>query len=257
MRSILLNILLVVFTILYLAPSHAQVIVYFDRGNWQVPKKEQSYFYRVLTKEGETYDIKEFFTKDNSKKLEATGYYDQNMVLVANGVVNTYDEGGKIMFSQFCKHGECKYSQYWVLDKPVLVNGNGVIDKLEGDGNHMIYEFRDSIAATNFRYRPNMRDSIYNKVDVTPEYPGGMEKFKTDLFKKFRFLKTNGGQAFVQFVIDKNGEMSEVKVTGFLAEKAKADVVRYFPTIGKWKPALVRGKPVKILYVQPLKFKKS
>lgn len=63
------------------------------------------------------------------------------------------------------------------------------------------------------------------------------------------------GRVLVQFVLTEKGEVTEAKVVRSvhpLLDSAAVDAIRMMPP---WKPGVQNGKPVKVMYTQPITFK--
>lgn len=97
-------------------------------------------------------------------------------------------------------------------------------------------------------------------VEDKPVFPGGdaaLMKFIADNTKYPEIAKENGiqGRVFIQFVIDKVGNVTKVTVAKgvdpYLDEEAKR-VVKMLPN---WTPGKQRGKPVPVTFVVPINFK--
>jgi len=73
--------------------------------------------------------------------------------------------------------------------------------------------------------------------------------------------RANGieGMAVVQFVVEPDGSISEIKLLrdpGAGCGKAAVRVVKQMNKMGeKWTPGRQRGRPVRVLYTLPVKFK--
>jgi len=67
------------------------------------------------------------------------------------------------------------------------------------------------------------------------------------------------GQVVVQFVVEKNGEISDIKVVrelgGGCSEEAFSSVKSMNDLDEKWIPGRQRGKPVRVRYTLPIQFK--
>ncbi|MBQ3710583.1 MAG: TonB family protein [Bacteroidales bacterium] len=103
-------------------------------------------------------------------------------------------------------------------------------------------------------------DSIFNVVEVMPEYPGGMEmmiKYLSENIKYPEEAKDKGiqGRVFVQFVIEKDGSVTGVKVMRSVHPLLDNESVRVVKAMPKWKPGLQKGKPVRVSYNLPISFK--
>lgn len=124
---------------------------------------------------------------------------------------------------------------------------------------------------------PPAEEEIFKVVEQMPRFPGcedkGTDKEKEDCAKKkmleyiYKNLKypaiarENGieGQVVLQFVVDKNGSITDTKIlrdiSGGCGEAAEK-VVKSMNDMGsKWIPGKQRGRPVKVLYTLPVKFK--
>ena len=63
--------------------------------------------------------------------------------------------------------------------------------------------------------------------------------------------------ANIQFVVDKNGEVSDVKSLNKVGYGIEAEAVRVVKTSGKWIPAKQNKKPVTAYRIQPITFQIS
>lgn len=72
--------------------------------------------------------------------------------------------------------------------------------------------------------------------------------------KKSRELNIQG-KALVQFVIDEDGSVVDLKVLNGVAKDIEEEVVSLVSKMPKWKPGLQDGKPVKVLFTLPVNFK--
>lgn len=101
---------------------------------------------------------------------------------------------------------------------------------------------------------------VFEIVEQIPEYPGGQEAMYKFISKKLKYPKAARkkgveGTVFVQFVVDKEGNVTRAKVIKDIGEgcgQAALDVVNKMP---KWQPGMQRGKPVAVMYRLPFKFR--
>ena len=103
----------------------------------------------------------------------------------------------------------------------------------------------------------NSDTMVWRKVEVEAEYPGGAAAWQRFLNRNLRYpqeLLDNEVlccTAVVQFVVDKNGNVSNVEaVSG--PEALSAEAVRVIKKSGKWVPAVQGGRQVRSLKMQPL-----
>lgn len=103
-------------------------------------------------------------------------------------------------------------------------------------------------------------DSIYNVVEVMPEFPGGMSQMATYLSENIKYPekakdKDISGRVFISFVIEKDGSVSSAKVMRGIGGGCDEEALRVVKAMPKWKPGMMKGKPVRVYYVLPVFFK--
>lgn len=102
-------------------------------------------------------------------------------------------------------------------------------------------------------------DEIFQVVEQDPEYPGGVEalyKFIQQNLKYPQLAKENNitGRVFVQFVVEKDGSVSNVKAARDIGGGCGAEAVRVIKAMPKWTPGKQRGKAVRAAYTLPVNF---
>jgi protein TonB len=100
---------------------------------------------------------------------------------------------------------------------------------------------------------------IFTVVESMPEFPGGMGKLMTYLATNIKYpplAKESGiqGRVFINFVVEPDGKISQVKVLRGIGGGCDEEAVRVVQGMPKWKPGLQRGKPVRVSYNLPVKF---
>lgn len=63
------------------------------------------------------------------------------------------------------------------------------------------------------------------------------------------------GRTFVQFVIDKNGDVKDIDVVIGLCQSLKEATGKVAETLPKWKPGIQQGEPVDVQYTLPVTFR--
>lgn len=124
---------------------------------------------------------------------------------------------------------------------------------------------RQNYPRINIRFKNGkpVRDSVTNKiftlVDVVPEFPGGLEAFGRFLASHIRFPATARenhiqGRVIVSFIVEKDGTLSNVKVTQGIGGGCDEEAVRVIKMCPSWKPGMQNGKPVRVQYSVPISF---
>lgn len=96
-------------------------------------------------------------------------------------------------------------------------------------------------------------------VEDMPEFPGGTDallKFISDniRYPELSRKKKIQGRVIVGFIIDKQGNVIEVKVLRGINAELDAEAIRVIKSMPKWTPGKQRGKPVPVNYTMPIKF---
>lgn len=100
---------------------------------------------------------------------------------------------------------------------------------------------------------------IFTKVEIESSYPGGSTAWGRFLNKSLPYPQEaadNGiqGTVSIQFIVDKEGNVSEVTATSGPEELRNAAVTAIKKS-GKWEPAIQNGKKVKSYKTQPVTFR--
>ncbi len=103
-------------------------------------------------------------------------------------------------------------------------------------------------------------DEVFTIVEQQPAYPGGMGAFYQFVQKKLKYpsqARRMGieGKVFVQFVVDKKGNITEVVAVKGIGAGCDAEAERVIRTSPKWKAGKQRGKAVKVRMILPITFK--
>ena len=102
-------------------------------------------------------------------------------------------------------------------------------------------------------------DKVYEKADVPPQYPGGinalMEYMSSNIHYPEACVKEKvEGRVMVSFVVDKDGNVTRPQVVKSPDVRLSAEAVRVIMAMTKWKPARLDGKPVSMKVTAPIMF---
>jgi len=101
---------------------------------------------------------------------------------------------------------------------------------------------------------------VYDMAEQMPEYPGGMPAM-------MEFLQTNmsypedakkqkvEGRVTVQFIVETDGSVSDVKVDKQVFPSLDAEAIRVVQAMPKWTPGKDKGKLVRVKYNLPIVFR--
>jgi protein TonB len=103
-------------------------------------------------------------------------------------------------------------------------------------------------------------DEIFTIVEDQPTPNGGYPAFYQYVQKKLKYpaqARRMGieGKVFVQFVVDKDGTLTEVTAVKGIGAGCDQEAVRVIKGAPKWKPGKQRGRSVKVRMILPITFK--
>ena len=103
-------------------------------------------------------------------------------------------------------------------------------------------------------------DEIFDIVEDQPEYPGGISAFYKYVGKNMKYPKQARrmgieGKVYVQFVVDKDGSVTEVRAVKGIGAGCDEEAERVLKAAQKFKPGKQRGRAVKVRMMMPIIFK--
>jgi len=118
-------------------------------------------------------------------------------------------------------------------------DGKIVIDAPSGEGDKDVKIVEDN--------------TVYSAVEVRPDFPGGSQKFYEFVSKNYRAPEEDvKGKVYVQFVVEKDGTLTDIKVMRDLGYGTGAEAIRVLKKSPRWKPGVQNGRPVRVLYSLPI-----
>jgi periplasmic protein TonB len=67
----------------------------------------------------------------------------------------------------------------------------------------------------------------------------------------------SNNKVFVQFVVEKDGSLTNIKVLRGINDTYNQEVIRLMQRSPKWQPAMINGKPVRCMYTMPISYQKT
>ncbi|MBW3523048.1 energy transducer TonB [Chryseobacterium sp. NKUCC03_KSP] len=111
--------------------------------------------------------------------------------------------------------------------------------------------------ASTAEVKPQVSENtVYNEVEQTAEFPGGINAFRKKVSENFDSSAIEGADGVVKgevtFVVERDGSITDVKVTGKNSD-FNSEAVRTVKSIkNKWAPAKINGQSVRYRYRLPL-----
>jgi periplasmic protein TonB len=100
-------------------------------------------------------------------------------------------------------------------------------------------------------------NNVYSSagIEVQPEFPGGYAGFAKYVQKNFRTPEVDQdlkGKIFVEFVVEKDGSLTDIKVVRDLGFGTKEEALRMLRNAPKWRPGEQNGKKIRVKYSLPI-----
>lgn len=153
-----------------------------------------------------------------------------------------------------------------VIKQPEIINI--VEDNVTVEETEFISSEDDASQAQIDTYVPPVEEEeeeidenfVFVTVEKMPEYPGGdaaLLKWISEHINYPTIAAENGiqGRVSCSFVIERDGSVTDVQVVRPVDPNLDKEAIRVLKSMPKWKPGEQRGKPVRVKYSLPVRFK--
>ena len=105
----------------------------------------------------------------------------------------------------------------------------------------------------------DQKEDPFKVVEDMPAFPGGMEAMIQFISSNIKYpadvkKQKVDGRVLVNFVVEKDGSITEVKVIKPAFPSLDAEAVRVVKAMPKWKPGYQNGKAVRVQFTMPINF---
>ncbi|HMM17122.1 MAG: M56 family metallopeptidase [Petrimonas sp.] len=117
------------------------------------------------------------------------------------------------------------------------------------------------LMAGNSVYAQNQRESqIFTEVEKYPEFPGGNQAFMKFLAEGIKYPvkaqeNNEQGRILTNFVVEKDGSISNIKVIRGVTAALDAEAVRLLNSMPNWQSGEHQGKPARVRFTLPIVFR--
>jgi len=181
-------------------------------------------------------------------------------------VINYKDSVGNVLIEN--GNGMCKRCKLEVFsNKPYFETGK-IVDGLKSgewiginDTNDVTYSETYS-EGTLLQGMQNYKGQNYTYTELETQAmpPNGLQAIYKLIGNKMKYpraARRHGiqGKVFVQFVVDKEGNIIDTKVIKGIDPECDNEALNAIKSLPKWNPGYQRGRPVKQRYTLPIQFK--
>ncbi len=105
----------------------------------------------------------------------------------------------------------------------------------------------------------DQKRTVYERVETEAEFPGGIPALLDYLRTNIRYPEeahkaNEQGRVIIEFVINKDGSISDVTVLKGVSESLDKEAMRVVSNMPKWAPGKVNGQDVASSYTLPIVF---
>jgi len=122
-------------------------------------------------------------------------------------------------------------------------------------------EVKDGVVITEQAPLPEEAEGVvFTIVEQMPQYPGGQDGMMRYLGSNIKYPEEASeagieGVVYVTFVVEKDGAVGEARVLRGIGAGCDEEAVRVVRAMPKWEPGMQRGKPVRVQYNLPIRYK--
>ena len=146
-------------------------------------------------------------------------------------------------------------------DKPIQTNNQGEFQLEVPSGTTVKVAFNQKYTTEDITLTADAENlTVELKKIVMPKYPGGLAECMKFLSKNIQYPKKareNGtqGRVVVQFVVDKDGSIDDIKIVKSVSWELNDEAKRVIKKMPKWKPGTIGGEPARMQSTLPIMFR--
>lgn len=199
----------------------------------------------TLTK-GSLEDIADYITKEREKLMAVGGgqYFTVNVKVGKNTPMGSLEKLKNTL------------RKAWVMriTYGLMEDEKAVVSHLKLNGQARLNE------DTNVLEVDGNAEEVFQVVENMPEFPGGNTELMKFLAKNIKYpaeaqQKGEQGRVMVQFVVGKDGKLSDIKIVRSISPTLDAEAIRVIKAMPTWKPGTQRGQAVAVKYTIPISFR--
>lgn len=138
----------------------------------------------------------------------------------------------------------------------------GQKDNKEGtEDRNVTRTLKDEVVVEKPVEKPKeVKEEIFRSVEQMPQFPGGdaaLMKYLSSHINYPPMAAENNvqGKVILQFVVEKDGRVGEVKVARSVDKDLDKEAIRVVKSLPKFTPGRQNGQPVRVWYTLPVTFK--
>ena len=194
----------------------------------------------------------------NFDYLKVCGLTPENI----NGISALQSSEAEAIYGKSGANGAILFQVKEKTDKEVL-KAMSQYQKSQGNESPLqvsIVKPRDGQALKFEDIKPTEQGEIFQVVEEQPMFPGGMEEMMKFLQRNVKYPKEaqeqgKQGRVIVQFVVNKDGSISNDTIVRSVDPLLDAEALRVVRSMPNWTPGKQRGKEVRVRFTLPVTFR--
>ena len=153
-----------------------------------------------------------------------------------------------------------KAEQIMLVPAPITINTVNIDSKAPVVVNYYptlppVNNLRDSVSVL----AEKNNNMIFTQLEKNPDFPGGFNEFGEFLARNIKYptsmrLNKIQGRVIVNFVVEKDGSLTNIHVLRGVVAEADSEAVRVLKLSPKWIPGVQNGKRVRASFTVPIMF---
>jgi protein TonB len=223
---------------------YGQDTLYYNNLGKEIPSSENCY----------TYDVIYHNAIDTDKVL--VKHFDCSVYLISETHYSDYkkrilDGESKYFYMSGQLHWKIDYKTGKFNGKRLSYYENGKLKRED--------IFEDNLFISGKCFGVDGSDTTYYEFEKMPQYPGGEEELFKYLQNEVKYPKKSRrkgitGKVYINFEIDKDGNVSNVSVVKSVDSLLDAEALRAVQLMPRWTPGYQDGVPVRVQYNLPINF---
>lgn len=221
-----------------------QDTTYYNFDGYEVVSLKNCSYYSIVNHNapnvGETV-VRQYYKSGQNKSERYYKSYDKKIL---HGKVKEWYSSGQIRRIIDYKDGQLngELLTYW---------DNGKIKRKD------IYENGELLEGKV--WNADGKEAMYYDYEILPEFPGGINGLVQYLIANLKYPKKSQkkqieGRVLLNFVVEKDGSVSNIRVVESVNEEMDNEAIRVVKKMPKWSPGLQDGEKVKVHFNLPVKF---
>jgi len=261
-----------------------ETVDFLDEYHRPMPAAEDATYYRRTQLQDSLYHVRQYYVSNDQLEMEGTFmnetpprkeqgkfiyYYENGKVKEEGSYTNGkksglwkgYYDNGQIADEEMHLKDKRLFYQHWDRSgNALLKNGTGKYTQYSSEAVAQHIEIFDSLLLSAFTIDAVSSDSIYLAAQQNAEYKGGMKVLYQAIGRELKYPKAARragveGKVFIEFAVDKNGNVRDVKVLKGIGAGCDEEAANVLRTKHNWNPATVKGKAVIQKMILPIAFK--